>query len=437
MIILCVRTFFMEGIVIPLYVSSNSMSPTLMGPHWKLMCPECRAAFCVAVQNMKHNANNDFAENSRRKLSGEQLLARSVCPACGFAETPIFSDSFYSGERLRINRAALSLRPVRRWNVVIFRKPDDAQLAVKRVVALPNETVKIEHGDIFINGKVAAKSYAVQREIRIPVLYCQWQQQKTNEFVCLPIRSVPYFQGETQSTDNADKNNKTAFNPSLFGVTNQLCENQNQTQRSENVFRVHDLMLELDWTSEDNEISLPLCIRANTPSCSFDTAFDRKQKTVTVEHQQQKKLYHVSSNMADVWKIEISLFDRQFLIAVNGIVLAEIPFADEIQPPETSELISPFAIRWKTDNPRIPAKEYETRTARQIRNIRVWRDIYYTPLPDAAIRSASDSSSQVTNVPQNCYYLLGDNSSFSLDSRVWKPSCVPFRQLTGIASPVK
>ncbi|MDR1492182.1 MAG: S26 family signal peptidase [Planctomycetaceae bacterium] len=421
----------MEGIFVPLYVSSNSMSPTLMGPHWELICPECLATFRVALQN----TNNGFGETSRRKPSGETLLARGICPTCGFAETPVFSNSFRSGERLRIHRAATSLRTIRRWDVVVFRKPDDAQLAVKRVVATPNETIKIERGDIFINGKIAVKPYAVQREMRIPAPYCQWKLQNENELVCLPIRPTPHFQGEKQSA-NATKKNDPALNPSLFGATNQLCENQNQTQRSENVFRVHDLALELDWTPENNKISLPLRIQANIPSRSFVAIFDRKKKTATVEDQRQKSIYPILSG-AGVWKIETSLFDRQFLIAVNGIVVAEIPFEEEINLPGKPEIFSPFTIQWKSDRSEISAKEYEMTTVRQIRNLRVWRDVYYTTSPDTVVHSASNLSSQTTTVPQNCYYLLGDNSAFSLDARVWKPPCVPFRQLTGIARFVK
>jgi type IV secretory pathway protease TraF len=336
---------------------------------------------------------------------------------------------------LRIDHAALSFRPLQRWDVVIFRKPDDSQIAVKRIVALPHETVKIEHGDIFINGKIAVKPYAIQREMRIPVAYCQWKQQNENETVCLPIRSVPYFQGKKQSA-NADN---VAFNPSLLGVTNQLCENQNQTQHSENVFRVYDLTLELDWMPENNGICLPLCVRANMPLRSFDVTFNRQQKTVTVEHHQHKKIYHISLDTAKVWNIEISLFDCQFLIAVNGVVITETPFEEEFQQLEKSEpeFIPPFVIRWKT-NASLSSAEKQEMTVQQIRNIRVWRDVYYTPLPDAAmVNSASPLQSQPIIVPPSCYYLLGDNSSFSIDSRVWKPPCVPFRQLTGIARPIK
>jgi len=318
--ILGFQTFFMEGIVTPFHVAGSSMSPTLMGTHWNLNCPECHTNFCVAAKNN----DDDLIDHSQRRLFGGQLLARGICPACGFAEVPVFADSLRFGHRLKIYRAALSCQTLRRWDVVVFRKPNDGQPAVKRIIAMPNETVQIQNGDIFINGKIAAKPYAVQRETRIPVHYCQWRQQNENELICLPIRFVPHFHGEKQSANNGT----AALNPSLFGVTNQLCENQNQTQRAENVFCVDDLMLELDWTAENDEKNSSLQIQANTPTCSLTATFHRLQKNVTVENQQMKTDFPISSDAAKLWKIEISLFDGQCLIAVNGIVAAEIPMKE-------------------------------------------------------------------------------------------------------------
>jgi signal peptidase I len=56
--------------------------------------------------------------------------------------------------RLVVDRTAFALREPRRWEVVVFRSPQDAdQLCVKRVVGLPGETVGMVDGRITINGR--------------------------------------------------------------------------------------------------------------------------------------------------------------------------------------------------------------------------------------------------------------------------------------------
>lgn len=57
-------------------------------------------------------------------------------------------------QRLVVDRTAFALREPRRWEVVVFRSPQEAdQFCVKRVVGLPGERVGIEGGRITINGR--------------------------------------------------------------------------------------------------------------------------------------------------------------------------------------------------------------------------------------------------------------------------------------------
>ncbi len=59
-----------------------------------------------------------------------------------------------SGNRLIVDRTAYSFRSPRRWEVVVFRSPENAsELVVKRVVGLPGETVSLVGGDVWINGR--------------------------------------------------------------------------------------------------------------------------------------------------------------------------------------------------------------------------------------------------------------------------------------------
>jgi len=57
-----------------------------------------------------------------------------------------------------------------RWDVVVFKYPKDtSRNFIKRLVALPGEEVKIANGDVYINGRIARKPPAVQEALWVPI----------------------------------------------------------------------------------------------------------------------------------------------------------------------------------------------------------------------------------------------------------------------------
>ena len=61
-------------------------------------------------------------------------------------------NNIMTGDRLFGNRLAYINEDVKRGDIVIFKFPDDeSQLFIKRVIGLPNETVTIIDGKVYIN----------------------------------------------------------------------------------------------------------------------------------------------------------------------------------------------------------------------------------------------------------------------------------------------
>ncbi len=59
------------------------------------------------------------------------------------------------GDRLFVNKFIYRFISPKRGDIVVFSSPfDDGKDYVKRCVALPGETLEIEHGDVYINGKL-------------------------------------------------------------------------------------------------------------------------------------------------------------------------------------------------------------------------------------------------------------------------------------------
>jgi signal peptidase I len=74
----------------------------------------------------------------------------------GTSMAPLLSDQ----ERIFINKFVYRFEPVARGEVVVFWYPlDRTKSFIKRVVGLPGETVEIQHGVLFVDGKRFSEPY--------------------------------------------------------------------------------------------------------------------------------------------------------------------------------------------------------------------------------------------------------------------------------------
>jgi signal peptidase I len=134
LVALAMHTWLVMGLIVPVTVAGSSMVPTLQGPHRVYHCNACGEAFAVALD----------------QVSPEMA---AVCPRCGKLSTHAVSRDA-PGQRLLVDRTAFAFRKPRRWEVVVFRTPEDTrQLCVKRVVGLPGETVALADGQLRIDGR--------------------------------------------------------------------------------------------------------------------------------------------------------------------------------------------------------------------------------------------------------------------------------------------
>lgn len=71
---------------------------------------------------------------------------------------PSMEPNFYTRERLIVNKIIYDIRKPNRGEVIVFHAPDGRDY-IKRVIALPGETVKVDGDKVFVNGQEIEQPY--------------------------------------------------------------------------------------------------------------------------------------------------------------------------------------------------------------------------------------------------------------------------------------
>ena len=78
-----------------------------------------------------------------------------------YVASPSMEPTLKTGTMLILDKLTLCMRPPQRGDVLSFRSPVDEHDLLKRVIALPGETVEMREKVVFINGKELEEPYAV------------------------------------------------------------------------------------------------------------------------------------------------------------------------------------------------------------------------------------------------------------------------------------
>ncbi|HUE73029.1 MAG TPA: signal peptidase I, partial [Pirellulaceae bacterium] len=141
------RGFVAEAFVIP----TGSMAPTLRGLHKDVECPECGLWYQVGASQEMGGRNPDATDSGIQ--TGDVISG--TCPSCRFTR-PInrfewANDDSFDGDRIIVSKFLYDFAQPKRWDVIVFKFPGNAtQNYIKRLIGLPNETVRIQGGNIWI-----------------------------------------------------------------------------------------------------------------------------------------------------------------------------------------------------------------------------------------------------------------------------------------------
>ncbi len=185
-IALTFRAFIVEAFVIP----TGSMAPTLLGAHFKAVCPKCGYEFDVDANvgmqavmgpngQMQIPQNPDRAAELRSN-TGVPVLQDIYCPNCRYLispkelpqpikDGPVNGFTFAwanNGDRILVLKYLYAVMEPKRWDVIVFKEPQEAQSNyIKRCIGLPHDTIQIVNGDIYVGHGKEGEQDPKQRHI--------------------------------------------------------------------------------------------------------------------------------------------------------------------------------------------------------------------------------------------------------------------------------
>jgi signal peptidase I len=403
--VLLVRTFSAEAYVVP----TGSMAPTLLGWHRELVCPSCQAVFSVGIED-------------------EGQTGEAVCPNCGKRGLDDGPSIECGGDRVLVEKFIYEFRRPRRWEVAVFHFPGEpSQAYVKRVVGLPGDLIRISGGDVFANGRVARKSLAEIRAMRMLVHDSRFQPQDAARFPRWLFRSdsaggngargwkregdrFVHAAGTSPGCAGGDWIVYKHWDSGRGGYGGMTDFHGYNGSEPRQLNEIKDVGMEAKLTLSRSIESVSVALRSGFDRFVLQVptgpgaAVELRRNGLAVPISNRSNPFSERSLWPATVVLEAAVMDGRFQAAIDGRLLFDpFDFDDPVRAGSASESLLELGVRGGDA---------------EASEIRVYRDIYYTGMLANTPRQPHGLRSGV-KLGVDEFFVLGDNSSVSNDSRFW------------------
>ena len=403
--IMLFRTFAAEAYVVP----TGSMAPTLVGHHKEVACPNCRYRYVLGMD-----------EQGR--------TGRPVCPNCGQYGGEIADAEGSGGDRLLVQKFFFDVRAPRRWEVAVFQSlTEPNQAYVKRIVGMPGEAVQIRGGDVYIDGRVAQKDLDEARATRQIVYDNNFLPDDSARFPRWVFRrgrargggptgwktAGAGFVHEPSGADGptVDWIDYRHWDPDTgrYGPIRDFVPYNGGDVRGENL--VHDLMLDLKVSARPDAKSLVVRVNPGAEMVLLTLPVDGTSPPEARRNGQLLDVTNPRGSLASSpassprrQRVEVAVVDHRLMVAIDGVEAFD-PIDLGLPKGGPGPFATPISIG-------VPGGGLA------LAELKIYRDVYYTSALAGALRRPFGVDGPYI-LREGEYFVLGDNSPVSNDSRFW------------------
>ncbi len=412
----------------------------------------------------------------RRNLA-DKLVSRARCPNCGnpmpLTVGPDDARRYdprypsFSGDRILVDKLAYDFAEPKRWDVVVFKYPEDAKTNyIKRLVGLPGENVFISAGDIWTSQGEADPVIARKPDT---ALLAMLQLVHDSRHVSPELQKAGWPLAWTDWTADADAPCRWATADAGRSFSVACKAGRSATLRYRHLIPSFDTWREVRQGKQVGERAKPLLIgdfqpynaeslgprwvgdlalectlesRAGTGTVTLDLVEAGVRHTCTIDLADGQATL-VPGAVAGSgppldavtaatpvrgrgrWRMLLTNIDDELRLFVDGKAVAfsgptgwnrSLPGAFKTRPVERSGTpgdVEPGDLS--------PAGITAAGADVAVSSLRILRDIYYIASGAASAMAGRTPEEEYLGFPleDGQYFMLGDNSSASKDSRAW------------------
>ncbi len=386
-------------------ITGSSMEPVLRGPRFSWTCPDCSESQEFALDTCKShqpfrcrwcgNLDPKFAVD----FEADESIAEKISPGDQVRYATLRSMRSIRAMEMATGMAQPS--GLTRGDIVVFQESEGAKREVKRVVGFPSEQIKIENGDVFVNGERWCKT--LEQSLRQSILLSAWERAKLtqNSLNARWVFTDGAFEGTLSPRNTEPKENagdappierRLQFVSPTSCLDNQLLLNAHDSHA---IVPIQDFGFAFQVMSPD--ATWEIRCQMHSPVCEPEIAIEWNGSEFKLKHAEETAISQ-SMHKTDkpIW-LAIAM--------VDGYLVAGSPDEEWLKTKLPSKVKDATIENLKTQ---YPIEISPISGNLQLDQLLVFRDIHY--------RGQGDSESQVWE-PGDQLVVLGDNVSCSSDSR--------------------